>query len=147
MPQQRTAAPWRRCVCVAFPTSGIPQPLTGSGERASHAGKDAGFSVFVALGFVVHRHDLERVPHIVRRGQSERNDWPRRRGAHGVGAPRRNMSSEGGAWRVHGTKKGALPIAVEKRPCGKKVTLIANVTNPGALLHELKGRYEKECMG
>ena len=44
---------------------------------------------------------------------------------------------------MHGTKKGALPIAVEKRPCGKKVTLIANVTNPGALLHELKGRYEK----
>ena len=81
--------------------------------------------MFVALGFVVHRHDLER----------------------GTACPRRNMSSEGGAWRVHGTKKGALPIAVEKRPCGKKVTLIANVTNPGALLHELKGRYEKECMG
>jgi len=50
------------------------------------------------------------------------------------------MSAEGG-WKVHGTKKGALPISVEKRPCGKKVTLINNVTNPGALLHELKGRY------
>jgi hypothetical protein len=37
-----------------------------------------------------------------------------------------NMSSEGGAWQVHGTKKGALPIAVEKRPCGKKVNTQAH---------------------
>lgn len=42
--------------------------------------------------------------------------------------------------QVHGTKNGALPISLEKRPCGKKVTLIANVTNPKALIFELKGR-------
>ena len=42
--------------------------------------------------------------------------------------------------QVHGTKNGALPISLEKRPCGKKVTLVANVTNPGALIHELKSR-------
>jgi len=45
-------------------------------------------------------------------------------------------------WKVHGTKKGALPISLEKRPCGKKVTIITNVTNPVALLQELKGRYQ-----
>ena len=45
--------------------------------------------------------------------------------------------------QVNGTKNGALPISLEKRPCGKKVTLIANVTNPGVLIHELKGRYDK----
>ena len=27
---------------------------------------------------------------------------------------------------MHGTKKGALPIAVEKRPCGKKVNTQAH---------------------
>lgn len=43
-------------------------------------------------------------------------------------------------WKVTGTKNGSLPISLEKRPCGKKVTLIANVANPGALISELKGR-------
>ena len=50
------------------------------------------------------------------------------------------MSAPGPSWLVRGTKKGALPIAVEKRPCGKKVTLVSNVTNPEALIHELKRR-------
>ena len=50
------------------------------------------------------------------------------------------MTAPGPSWLVRGTKKGALPIAVEKRPCGKKVTLVSNVTNPGALIHELKRR-------
>ena len=44
----------------------------------------------------------------------------------------------GGIWTVHGTKKGTLPVQVEKRPMGKKVTLIQNVFNPDALGKELK---------
>jgi translation initiation factor 1 (eIF-1/SUI1) len=41
-------------------------------------------------------------------------------------------------WKVEGTKKGALPICVEKRPCGKVVTMIHNVTNPEKLQSELQ---------
>ena len=35
-------------------------------------------------------------------------------------------------WRIEGTKKGAIDIRVEKRPLGKKVTIISNVRGRGA---------------
>lgn len=42
-------------------------------------------------------------------------------------------------YSIRGTKKGALPITVEKRPKGKVVTVIANVTGDSkALLHDLQ---------
>ena len=44
-------------------------------------------------------------------------------------------------WEVHGSKKGALPISVEKRPKGKVVTILTNVRKePAALLTALQ-RY------
>ena len=36
-------------------------------------------------------------------------------------------------WRVCGTKKGGLPVVVEKRPKGKSVTVISNVERPHLL--------------
>ena len=43
-----------------------------------------------------------------------------------------------GVWVVSGTKKGALPVSVEKRPKGK-ATVVRNITsNPRALLSELR---------
>ena len=42
------------------------------------------------------------------------------------------------AWLVNGTKKGALPIKVEKRPKGKTVTILSNVSKePQALLTQV----------
>jgi translation initiation factor 1 (eIF-1/SUI1) len=46
------------------------------------------------------------------------------------------MASSG--WKVVGTKKGSLPVSVEKRPCGKIVTIVHNVTNPEKLQSELQ---------
>jgi hypothetical protein len=45
-------------------------------------------------------------------------------------------------WSLHGTKKGTLPISLEKRPCGKRVTIISNITNASVLLSELKNKSE-----
>ena len=43
------------------------------------------------------------------------------------------------AFHVRRTKKGKLPISLENRAKGKKVTVVANVTgNAEGLLHELK---------
>ena len=42
------------------------------------------------------------------------------------------------AWQVQGTKKGGLPLSVEKRPLGKYATLIRNVTNAPALTRALR---------
>jgi translation initiation factor 1 (eIF-1/SUI1) len=44
----------------------------------------------------------------------------------------------GASWSVEGTKKGSLPLSIEKRPCGKMVTVISNVTHPDKLLTELQ---------
>ena len=41
-------------------------------------------------------------------------------------------------WRVCGTKKGGLPVVVEKRPKGKSVTVISNVERPHLLLAKLQ---------
>eukprot|EP00290_Baffinella_frigidus_P047655 CAMPEP_0180391042 /NCGR_PEP_ID=MMETSP0989-20121125/32358_1 /TAXON_ID=697907 /ORGANISM="non described non described, Strain CCMP2293" /LENGTH=120 /DNA_ID=CAMNT_0022392539 /DNA_START=32 /DNA_END=390 /DNA_ORIENTATION=+ len=49
------------------------------------------------------------------------------------------MSTEpGGTWTVQGTKGGSLPVQVEKRPMGKKVTIISGVNNAEILSKELK---------
>ena len=42
------------------------------------------------------------------------------------------------SWKVEGTKKGGIPLSVEKRPCGKTVTVVNNVTNPEKLLSDLQ---------
>ena len=41
-------------------------------------------------------------------------------------------------WLVHGTKKGALPLGLDKRKYGKHVTVISNVTLPERLSAELQ---------
>lgn len=42
-------------------------------------------------------------------------------------------------WEVNGTKKGALPVKVEKRPKGKTVTILSNVyKEPQLLLTQVK---------
>eukprot|EP00729_Bicosta_minor_P000627 gene627-618_t len=46
-------------------------------------------------------------------------------------------------WEVNGTKKGALPVKVEKRPKGKTVTILSNVyKEPQLLLTQLQ-----RCLG
>ena len=42
------------------------------------------------------------------------------------------------SWRLEGTKKGNIPLSIEKRPCGKIVTVVSNVTNPEKLLSDLQ---------
>ena len=45
------------------------------------------------------------------------------------------------SFHVHGTKKGAIPVSVERRALGKKVTVIENVSGDAdALLRMLKSR-------
>ena len=62
-------------------------------------------------------------------------------GAEDAGCPV-NYDDPQPTWLVEGTKKGAIPIRVEKRPLGKKVTIISNVRGgsaaPGELITALR---------